>query len=646
MNKKNIIINVLKGLCIIISIMIVSSCPKIVYGKNIVNTEVSKVTLITAKELAMNINKSNITIEAGGKATLTLSNIPADATMQNWYSTKKSIATVSTKGTVTGKSEGVAYIKRKVTLKDGTEKIFSCKVTVKTKPTTAPKPTQGAINIAINKTKVTIDLSKSATTELSITGLPNGYMVRWQTDDEDVVRLSAYAGQNITIKGLISFNCKVLAHVFTPEGKLYKTYTCNVEVFGESKGNTGNNNGSSNVSESALKKARVNLDYSVVSAKDILRYYTDIGKEGTSLGETEAECQQVLKKVDEMIDKLYDIQGWDIKTPYELAEYLTSLMSTGGISASSNKDGTDAWYNKDLSLPYRITMTNSSSKTGTGKYFKESIINGASDCWGVVVSTELIINRAAERKGYSEEQLKAEYVRQGSDHAINIITVKSTVDSKKYYFAYGINVNTSKVTNWRTSGASGSKDILGQVGGGTFHCYSITNGKLNRVDSLYYITLSSESQSKILTMNPEESVLRYGDGIREESFTVPSSVAIFTCGNNSYLKNLTLNKNVRSISVANCNKLTTISFNGANNVDCSGFNSESPYVKNQASKNGYFAVPEQIQFGLSLQLLSNTIKIDEDTLENTYNGPKWKIKSSHVCAIANAKYNSIPYELY
>lgn len=624
---------VIKSVGTILIATLLASNANTVYGKNYNNESFLKTTL-SATNSVTKINKNSASIQTGNKLTLSLLNVPSDATVGNWYSTKKSVAVVSSKGIVTAKSQGIAYIKRKVTFKDGTSKIYYCKITVNDK------------KIAINKTKVTLDLSKSPTVELKVNGLPSGYTVRWETDDTDTVRLSASVGDSIKVKGLISFSCNVYAHVYNAQGKLYKTYECKVEVFGNSSGgNTNTDNSGGNISNSAEQKARINLDYSVVSAKDIIRHYTSIGKEGTSLGESEEECRQILTKVDKMIDQLYDIQGWDIDTPYNLAEYLTVMMTGGKISSSSNKDGSNAWYNIAGSLPYRISMTNSSSSTGTGKYFKEGIINGKSDCWGVVVCTELIINRAAERKGFSGDELKAEYVRQGSDHAINIITVKNNVNNKKYYFAYGINVNTSKVSNWRTCGASSSNDIVAEMGGGTNHCYEIVNGKLKKVDNLQYILLDSDGMSKVLTMNPEETVLYYASGIKEESFTIPNTVAQFTGGSNKYLKNLTVPKNVNYMSIGNLSKLTTLDIKGKN-VECSFISMESPYVQNQLIKNGYFNVPEQLDISISAELLTGSIQLDDETLNRTYIGPKWMIKSSHASAIANAKYNGIPYELY
>lgn len=76
-------------------------------------------------EAAVKLSKSSITIETGKTATLKITGTTKKVT---WSSNKKSVATVSTKGTVTAKSVGSATITAAVSGKK-----YTCKVTVSPK---------------------------------------------------------------------------------------------------------------------------------------------------------------------------------------------------------------------------------------------------------------------------------------------------------------------------------------------------------------------------------------------------------------------------------------------------------------------------------------------------------------------------------
>ena len=84
-------------------------------------------TTITAEAAAKTkISKTSVSITAGKKYTLKVTGTKKKVT---WSSSKKSVATVSSKGVVTAKKKGTATITAKVSGKK-----YTCKVTVKAKP--------------------------------------------------------------------------------------------------------------------------------------------------------------------------------------------------------------------------------------------------------------------------------------------------------------------------------------------------------------------------------------------------------------------------------------------------------------------------------------------------------------------------------
>ena len=77
----------------------------------------------TAKAVAPKLNKSKLTLYIGSNYTLKVKKASGKV---KWTSGKKSVATVSSKGVVTGKKKGTV----KITVKSGSK---SVKVTVKVK---------------------------------------------------------------------------------------------------------------------------------------------------------------------------------------------------------------------------------------------------------------------------------------------------------------------------------------------------------------------------------------------------------------------------------------------------------------------------------------------------------------------------------
>lgn len=78
---------------------------------------------VSAQKIEATLNKTKATITAGFTTTIKVDNSSEKAT---WSSSKKSVATVSSKGVVTGKKAGTATITAKV----GDQKL-TCKITVK-----------------------------------------------------------------------------------------------------------------------------------------------------------------------------------------------------------------------------------------------------------------------------------------------------------------------------------------------------------------------------------------------------------------------------------------------------------------------------------------------------------------------------------
>ena len=82
-----------------------------------------------AEEISFSCTKKSVAID--GTYLLEVEGITDKKATYSWSSSAPSVAVVSSKGLVTGISEGTATIKCKVTLSDKSTKTLSCKVTVK-----------------------------------------------------------------------------------------------------------------------------------------------------------------------------------------------------------------------------------------------------------------------------------------------------------------------------------------------------------------------------------------------------------------------------------------------------------------------------------------------------------------------------------
>lgn len=116
------------------------------YQVNVQSTDTFDYAIMAlAENKVMSISNTSATITAGQKKTLKVTDAPGTV---KWSSSKKSVATVSSKGVVTAKKAG----KTTITAKSGDQKV-TCKVTVKKNQYTATKLTMN------NATGYTVSLS-------------------------------------------------------------------------------------------------------------------------------------------------------------------------------------------------------------------------------------------------------------------------------------------------------------------------------------------------------------------------------------------------------------------------------------------------------------------------------------------------------
>lgn len=171
---------ILFAFVIIISMVIIS--PSIIVGQN------------TTVKAATKITKTKVTLIKGQTTTLKVTGTKKKAT---WYSSKKSVATVSSKGKVTAKKAGTAKITAKVN-----DKKYTCTVKVQ-----EPK---------LSKTKLTVTVGNKHTLKMSGTD----QKVSWKSSNTSIATVNS--------KGVITAKktgtAKITATV------LKKSYTCNLTV--------------------------------------------------------------------------------------------------------------------------------------------------------------------------------------------------------------------------------------------------------------------------------------------------------------------------------------------------------------------------------------------------------------------------------
>ena len=124
---------------------------------------------------AAKLNKKSISLNVGKTYTLKATGTKGKIT---WTSSKKSVATVSSKGVVKAKKKGTAVI----TVKYGKNKKLTCKVTVK----------QPVKSIKLNKTSATLKKGSSLTLKAAVApSSANNKAVTWSSSNKKVATVSS-----------------------------------------------------------------------------------------------------------------------------------------------------------------------------------------------------------------------------------------------------------------------------------------------------------------------------------------------------------------------------------------------------------------------------------------------------------------------
>ena len=141
---------------------------------------------------AAKLNKKSISLNVGKTYTLKASGTKGKIT---WTSSKKSVATVSSKGVVKAKKKGTAVI----TAKYGKKKL-TCKVTVK----------QPVKSIKLNKTSATLKKGKSLTLKATISpSSANNKAVTWSSSNKKVATVSSKGVVKAVGNGTATITVKV-----------------------------------------------------------------------------------------------------------------------------------------------------------------------------------------------------------------------------------------------------------------------------------------------------------------------------------------------------------------------------------------------------------------------------------------------------
>ena len=141
---------------------------------------------------AAKLNKKSISLNVGKTYTLKASGTKGKIT---WTSSKKSVATVSSKGVVKAKKKGTAVITAKYR-----KKKLTCKVTVK----------QPVKSIKLNKTSATLKKGKSLTLKATISpSSANNKAVTWSSSNKKVATVSSKGVVKAVGNGTATITVKV-----------------------------------------------------------------------------------------------------------------------------------------------------------------------------------------------------------------------------------------------------------------------------------------------------------------------------------------------------------------------------------------------------------------------------------------------------
>ena len=164
---------------------------------------------VTSKEVeSVDLNKHSMTLGVGQAYTLRPSTTPDDIESTfTWKSSNKDVATVTSKGKVTGRAVGKATI----TVRTDNGKICTCTVVVKQ----APK------DISLNKTEMTLGTGQMYTLQSTLTPSNSATYQQWTSSDTSVAVVNANG--RVTAK-------KVGTAVITVKTTNNHTATCTVTV--------------------------------------------------------------------------------------------------------------------------------------------------------------------------------------------------------------------------------------------------------------------------------------------------------------------------------------------------------------------------------------------------------------------------------
>lgn len=141
------------------------------------NDKTASCTVYVKKITTFKLNKTKLELSPNKTYQLTYSMKPASVTVPiEWISARKSVATVDQEGKVTTKKDGKAMIS--AVLKDGTNRTFTCEVTVKTRKVTS---------ISLNKQKATVSPGEGLTLKATIKPInATNKELSWSSSNRDV----------------------------------------------------------------------------------------------------------------------------------------------------------------------------------------------------------------------------------------------------------------------------------------------------------------------------------------------------------------------------------------------------------------------------------------------------------------------------
>ncbi len=323
---------------------------------------------------SVSLNKTALTLDVGKSYTLTKTVSPSNAvTSYTWSSSNTSVATVDGNGKVTAKKAGTATI----TVKTANGKTASCNVTVQA---VQAVPT----SVSLNKTSLTLDVSKSYTLAKTVSPSNAVTSYTWSSSNTSVATVDSNGKVTAKKAGTATITVK------TSNGK---TATCKVTVNLPAPQITGLANTTDGIKISWNKVDGAygyRLYYKPVSGgwkrfKDTTA--TSFTDSGVVPNKTETYTIRFIDKNGNTISG-FNSTGWSKKyTP--VAPTISKLdITTGGIKLSWNKIA--GVYG------YRLYYKTSS---GGWKRFKDTTATSFTDSGVVPNKTETYTIRCIDKNG-------------------------------------------------------------------------------------------------------------------------------------------------------------------------------------------------------------------------------------------------------